>query len=114
MKKVFILAFLSGTIIFLTNCSGTKKAVAPRKLTYATDVQSLIAQNCSPCHIPAKGGKKRPYDNFTAVKTDIDDIIKRIDLQPSDRGFMPFRGKKLSDSTINAIKQWRTDGLLEK
>ena len=49
-----------------------------------------------------------------AVKKDIDDIIRRIDLQPTDRGFMPLRGKKLSDSTINAIKQWNTDGLLEK
>lgn len=114
MKKIFILAFLSGTVIFLSNCSASKKTAAPRKLTYTSDIQSLVEQNCSPCHIPAKGGKKKAFDNYTVVKTDIDDMIKRIELQPTDRGFMPFRGKKLSDSTINAFKQWRTDGLLEK
>ncbi len=113
MKKVFIIAFLSGTVLFLSNCSSSKKAAAPRKLTYSADLHSLIEQNCSPCHIPAKGGNKRAFDNYASVKRDIDDMIKRIELQPTDRGFMPFKGKKLSDSTINAFKQWRADGALE-
>ncbi len=113
MKKIFILALLSGTVLFLSNCSASKKAAAPRKLTYSADMHSLIEQNCSPCHIPAKGGNKKAFDNYTAVKINIDDMIRRIELQPTDRGFMPFRGKKLNDSTINAFKQWRADGALE-
>ncbi|MBL0232704.1 MAG: hypothetical protein IPQ08_03460 [Chitinophagaceae bacterium] len=113
MKKFLVLTMLASTVFFLSNCGSAKKAAAPRKLTYKTDISVLIDQNCSPCHIPSKGGKKKAFDNYASVKMDIDDMIKRIDLQPTDRGFMPFRGKKLSDSTINAFKQWRTDGVLE-
>ena len=113
MKKFFILGVLIGSVIFLSNCSASKKAASPRKLSYNTDLHSLIEQNCSPCHFPAKGGNKSAFDNYSAVKVNIDDMIKRIELQPTDRGFMPFKGKKLSDSTINAFKQWRADGALE-
>jgi hypothetical protein len=78
-------------------------------------MQADVVANCSPCHIPAKGGNKKPYDNFANVKTDIDEIIRRIELEPSARGFMPFRkNAKLSDSTIAVFKQWKADGLLEK
>jgi nitrate/TMAO reductase-like tetraheme cytochrome c subunit len=71
--------------------------------------------NCTPCHIPANGGRKRAYDNFTNVKEDIDEIIRRIDQNPTDRGFMPFKKtEKLNDSTIAVFKKWKADGLLEK
>lgn len=84
------------------------------KSTYEKDITVLIQNNCSPCHIPAKNGNKKPYDNYVNVKTDIDEMIRRIELNPTDKGFMPFKkSAKLSDSTINAFKQWRTDGLIE-
>ncbi|MES1218310.1 MAG: hypothetical protein ABUT20_22580, partial [Bacteroidota bacterium] len=69
---------------------------------------------CSPCHIPAKGGNKKPYDNYANVSKDIDAMIQRIQLNPTDKGFMPFKGKKLSDSTIAIFQKWKADGLLEK
>jgi hypothetical protein len=69
--------------------------------------------NCSPCHIPAKGGNKKAYDNYGNVKNDIDDIIRRISLNPGDRGFMPFKHAKLSDSTIAVFVKWKADGLAE-
>ena len=87
----------------------------PPKLVYENGLQTLIASNCSPCHIPAKGGRKKAYDNYANVKTDIDDMIRRIELYPTDRDFMPFKKtEKLSDSTIAVFKQWKADGLLEK
>lgn len=117
MKKYFILGSLASAILIFANCSNTKKVAATPapKLNFETNVQTLIAANCVPCHIPAKGGNKRPYDNFANVKADIDEIIRRIELNPGERGFMPFKkAAKLSDSTIAVFKQWKADGLLEK
>ncbi len=116
MKKYLILFFLVALTVVLSNCGSSRKAAATvPKLNYDTNLQATILSNCSPCHIPAKGGNKKPYDNYTNVKTDIDEIVRRIVMNPGVKGFMPFRKTtRLSDSTIAIFKQWRTDGLLEK
>ena len=85
------------------------------KMSYANSVQTIIVGNCSPCHIPEKGGRKKAYDSYVNVKTDIDEIVRRIELDPHEKGFMPLKKTtKLSDSTIAVLKQWKEDGLLEK
>ena len=117
MKKLFLMCLLGSSVLVLTNCDPAKKTAATEipKMNYETNIQAMIAGSCSPCHIPSKGGNKKPYDNFTNVKTDIDEIIRRIELNPGEKGFMPFKKTvKLSDSTINVFKQWKVDGLLEK
>jgi hypothetical protein len=121
MKKFFILISFSASVLVLSNCNSPKKTAAsappePKPLvTYASNVQAAIVGYCSPCHIPSKGGNKKAYDNYANVKTDIDEIIRRIELNPTDRGFMPFKKTaKLSDSTINVFKQFKADGALEK
>ncbi len=123
MKKYFAAAAFIIAGIFLSNCNPAKKAAASAspaemvpdaKSTYANSVSVLIANKCSPCHIPAKGGFKKAYDNYTNVKTDIDEMIRRIELNPTDKGFMPFKKTaKLNDSTVAVFKQWKTDGMLE-
>jgi hypothetical protein len=104
------------TTVLLYNCSGSKKATAsaPPPSTYETQLKTVIQGNCTPCHIPAKGGNKKPYDNFANVKSDIDEILRRIQLNPGEKGFMPFKKAKLSDSTIAVFKKWKEDGLMEK
>lgn len=117
MKKLFVISGLIATAVLFYNCSGSKKASAskPVPFTYDANVKTAIEANCSPCHLPAKGGNKKSYDNFANTKADIDEIIRRIELNPTDRGFMPFRGKaKLSDSTIAVFKKWKEEGMLEK
>ncbi len=116
MKKFFVIAITGFTIILLSNCSSAKKTtkVEVPKLTYETNMTATIMSNCTPCHIPSKGGNKKAYDNYANVKTDIDEMIRRIELNPGDRGFMPFKKAKLSDSTIAVFKQWKADGMLEK
>ncbi|HMU47966.1 MAG TPA: hypothetical protein PKC72_16460 [Chitinophagaceae bacterium] len=115
MKKlIFFISAVVGVLV-LTKCSSSKKAIAEKpKLNYETDLSTVIMNNCVPCHIPAKGGNKRPYDNYANVQKDIDEMIRRIELNPTDRGFMPFKRGKLSDSTIAIFKQWKADGMLEK
>lgn len=118
MKKFFVLTGSFTALVFFTQCGPSKKLAEapppPPKLTYATNLSTAILNNCTPCHIPAKGGRKKAYDTYAAVKTDIDEILRRIDLNPTDKGFMPFKGTaKLPDSTIAVFKQWKADGLLE-
>lgn len=115
-KKLLTVTAMTAIIIIFANCNAGKKATAkaPAKITYEGNVQTVVATYCSPCHIPAKGGKKKDYTTAAAVKGDIDDIIRRIELNPGDRGFMPFKNPKLSDSTIAIFKQWKADGFLDK
>jgi len=120
MKKFLILATIVA-MVFVFACNPSKKTAgttAPptevAKSTYEANVQTAIMANCVPCHIPAKGGNKKPYDNFANVKTDIDEMIRRVELTPGEKGFMPFKRAKLSDSTIAVFKQWKADGMLEK
>src|SRR5437016_7365688 len=64
MKKLSILLLVAVAVFVLSNCSSSKKAATPppRKMTYATDLQPAIMANCSPCHVPSKGGNKKAYD----------------------------------------------------
>jgi hypothetical protein len=41
-------------------------------------------------------------------------MIARIQRQPDEKGFMPFKHQKLSDSTIMVFVNWKKDGLLEQ
>jgi hypothetical protein len=114
MKKLSVLLLVI-TAFTLQYCSSTRKASKAQepKVTYDANIHPLMVANCTPCHFPPKGNKKA-YDNYLAVKTDIDSILTRIQKNPNERGFMPFKHPKLSDSTINVFVQWKKDGLLEK
>ncbi len=120
MKSFSVLVLLVAIVFVFSYCNSSKKATASAKMeapkvSFENSLQTVIVGNCSPCHIPEKGGKKKAYDNYDNVKTDIDDIIRRIEMAPHEKGFMPFKkAQKLSDSTIAVFKQWKTDGLLAK
>lgn len=114
MKKLSVLLLMVTALTF-QYCSSTRKAAKAEepKLTYAANIQPLVVANCSPCHFPPKGNKKA-YDNYLAVRSDIDSIITRIQKNPGEKGFMPFKHPKLPDSTINVFVRWKNEGLLEK
>ncbi len=114
MKKIYVIAGLAMLSLGLTYCSSSKKAARTPKTTYTANVSTVIAGNCSPCHIPSKGGNKKPYDNYANVKSDIDEMIRRIDLNPTDKGFMPFKKtEKLPADVIAVFKKFKEDGALE-
>ena len=121
MKKYVIIAGMVAGISLLSNCHSAKKSAAKTNapstvpptaaaVSYHTNMESVIAANCSPCHFPAKGGNKTPFDSYDAAKKNIDSMIVRIEKNPTDKGFMPFKRSKLSDSTITLFKQWRDSG----
>ena len=123
MKKIFVFTLLIASAIVFSYCNPSKKtagagssaAEAPKAATlYAGNVETIIMSKCSPCHIPP-GGNKTPFNSYASVKANIDEIIKRIELNPTDRGFMPFKKtEKLDEATINVFKQWKADGMIEK
>ena len=122
MKKIYVFAGMAVLALGLTYCSSSKKAArkaaeaaaAVPKTTYTANVSTVIAGNCTPCHIPSKGGNKKPYDNYANVKADIGEIIRRIELNPTDKGFMPFKKtEKLPADVIEVFKKFKADGALE-
>ena len=117
MKKLYVFGGMAILSLALTYCTSSKKAaakVAATKATYATTLAPVVAEKCTPCHFPSKGGNKKAYDNYANVKADIDEIIRRIELNPGERGFMPFRrAEKLAADTIAIFKKFKEDGALE-
>ena len=114
MKKFYVLSMLAIVSLTLAYCSAAKKAARIPKSTYAANLSTVISTSCAPCHIPALGGNKKAYDNYANVKTDIDEMLRRIELNPTDKGFMPFkRIEKLPVEVIDAFKKWKADGMLE-
>ena len=114
MKKIYILTFIVAAIA-LQNCSTTKKAQVQKAnaVTYASNIQGILTNNCSPCHFPPQGNKE-PLNTYATAKANIDVIIDHINRNPGERGFMPAKHPKLADSTITAFVKWKEGGLLEK
>jgi hypothetical protein len=118
MKK-FTMLFLLVSIIALSFCTTSKKAVANKKMKEATvfydaDVAPIMMNHCAPCHFPPQG-QKLPLNSYTAVHDNIDYILYRVQLPHDDPKFMPFKMKKepLSDSLIMVLKTWKEEGMME-
>ena len=114
MKKTCLFLVVLFALI-LQFCTSTYKAISRknRKVTYVNNIQPIVMNSCSPCHIPPEG-KKKAYNTYAAVKASVDSMLIRIRKNPNEKGFMPARRPKLSDSTINIFVQWKKDGLLER
>lgn len=110
MKKVFILTLFFATVVIFEFCSSSKKAQkSVPQVTYANNVQSTIAANCSPCHV-GTNARSGHLDSYDAAKSHIDEMVRRIQLNPTDKGFMPFKHPKLPDSTIQVFVKWKEAG----
>jgi hypothetical protein len=101
-------------------------ACAPRNVSYAKQVQPVLAKNCSECHAPGqpghtasgldttshaalmKGGKfgplVKPGDAFTSALNML--VEGRVDASIR----MPHGRKKLSDDEIAVLKIWVNEG----
>lgn len=112
MKKMCSLLVFSLALV-LQFCTGPKSSLGSKKITYAANIQPLVVNSCSPCHFPPQGNKK-PLNTYATVKAEIDEVITRVQKNPGEKGFMPQRHPKLSDSTINLFVRWKKTKMLEK
>jgi hypothetical protein len=114
MRKILIPVLFFAMVVIFEFCSSSKKAQknTAASTTYTTNVQSIVATSCSPCHV-GDGAKLKRLDSYDAVKSNIDDIVRRIQLNPTDKGFMPFKHPKLPDSTIQVFVTWKNTGLMQ-
>lgn len=81
-------------------------------VSYASNIQPIMLESCTPCHYPEKG-KKELLDTYDATARFIDDIIYRIQLPTDDKEFMPYMSKKmpLTADQIQLFIDWRDAGL---
>jgi len=115
MRKLFTTITFLITILFFQFCSSPKNIAAPVPvaITYQNNILPIVQTSCAPCHIAGKGNKLA-LDNYAGTREVVDDILMRIQKSPGERGFMPARHSRLSDSTIAIFADWKTSGLLEK
>lgn len=86
----------------------------PKATSFVADVQPLIQMKCAPCHLPSKGGNKANFETYAGAQKFAADMVARIERNPTDKGFMPFRQSKLSTDEIAVFKKWVSDGAIEK
>lgn len=119
MKRIIILATLASIFIFMA-CS--KKSVPGKTAsetakvkatTYTADVLPLIQMKCTPCHLPTKGGFKANFENYASAAKYGADMVTRVQLNPGDKGFMPFKHEKLTAEEIAVFKKWVDGGMTE-
>jgi hypothetical protein len=114
MKKLILPVLVLAVIVFAACNKKASPAKTVAATTFNTDVHQLITAKCSPCHIPSKGGRKADLDNYGGAFKYATDMVRRIELNPTDRGFMPFKNPKLSPEEIAVFKKWVADGAPEK
>ena len=102
---LFILAF--STLQF---CKSSQKATTKKSepiISYSQNIAPILERSCTPCHFPEQG-KKKMLNTYDAVKENIDDILRRVQLDVSDKEYMPFKSKKpaLSKEEIDVLNGW--------
>lgn len=110
LKKIVFAIFLIFIFSTLQFCKSSKKATSKKNeisVTYTQNIAPLLERSCTPCHFPDKGRKKM-LNTFEAVKENIDDILRRVQLPETDKDYMPFKSKKpaLTAEEIDLLKTW--------
>lgn len=83
-----------------------KTGTTPVNRTTFEQVRPILSAKCGSCH--------PEWQTYSTTRNKASVILQRIQLQPSQGGFMPQGGSRLPDSEIQTIQKWIADGLLEK
>lgn len=111
-KKVFVLV---GMLFLASQCgmykSGGSVSASEASVSYARDLAPLMLKNCAPCHFP-ETGKADQLDNYDRVRRHIRGILHRVQLDPSNDSYMPFKQKKpaWTEAEIALFQQWQAEG----
>jgi hypothetical protein len=112
MRKTSLVIASLALIVFACTRKTTPTSSIPLA-TYTENIKPIIENSCTPCHIPSKGGKVKNLDSYDSTKKYIGDMITRVQLDPSNPKFMPFKQKKpaLTAAEIQTLKNWQLGGM---
>ncbi len=118
LSKLKFVVFVVVVSLSLQFCGTAKKAAtdtsmknAESMVSYESHIQPIMVQSCTPCHFPDQG-KKKFLDTYAATKSNIQDIIARVELPLDDPKYMPFKSKKpaLTSEQVDLLKSWVAQG----
>lgn len=118
MKKRQIISTIIIILFIITGCNTrtyddiSENNPIPEMVKYNENVKTIIQTNCTSCHSTAGSASYYPLTNYTETKNAITSILDRIQRANGDPDKMPQNGS-ISQSNIDVIKKWQTDGLLE-
>src|SRR4051812_47737203 len=115
MKKIFFISFALFVFIACSHkmssstSSSTAKPKADANALYISDIKPVLEIKCSPCHFPDKGGFKASLASYDSASKYIVDMVRRVQLNPTDHDYMPFKGKRapLTPTEIASFKAWQ-------
>ncbi|MCV9927883.1 cytochrome c [Flavobacterium sp. LS1R49] len=127
MKKIIAFAIL---LVGLLSCSsntyedieaepvvttptpGTDPVV--ETVSYTKNVKSIIDASCAGCHSSGGSASFLPLTSYTQVRAAVINagLLNRIQLQNGQQGLMP-QGGRMSQTNIDLIVKWNTEGLVE-
>ncbi len=108
-KKLITLGAL---VLLISQCALFQgKSETNASVSYARDLAPLMEKNCSPCHFPERG-RADMLDNYDRVRRHIRGILTRVQLDPSNEDYMPFKQKKpaWTAQEIALFQQWQAEG----
>jgi uncharacterized membrane protein len=118
-KYAFVFMLTAVTIV-LQVCKPAQSTTASKPaeepavplVSYEKDIKPILLGKCTPCHFP-ETGKKKMLDNYAAVKTDVNEILRRVKLNPEEAAYMPFKSKKpaLTADEIAMLDNWLKQGM---
>ena len=117
-RKIITILLGSLTFISCSNDSENDLIELPvqQKVTYTNYVKAVIDTNCIICHgATPSNGAPMSLDTYINVKEAVENrgLLDRISREQGAQGMMPSGGTRLPQSTIDEIKKWQTDGLLQ-
>ena len=120
-NKLQLILGLSIVLFSFQQCKVSKPTTVAKSetevenlISYERHIKPMLLEKCTPCHFPEQGTKKM-LDTYQAVSKSMDDIILRVELDPSEKGYMPFKSKKpaLTAEEIQTLKDWVSQGMSE-
>lgn len=95
----------AGSVSFPKALSIKVSATAAPPVSFGVDVKPILQARCVSCH--------GEFSDYAAVKNKVDQILNRIQLEPTSALFMPKGGNPLTQAQIDLIKKWKADGLAQ-
>ena len=112
-----ILVLLLAISIFIISACSTHKSsldtytsTMDREVTFNKDIMPILDRSCLSCH--SGDSKLDHFDDMDEVKEEIGEIIERVELDPSNKKYMPYKQKQpgLSPEEIKLFKEWAVKG----